>query len=110
MLENGLTDEEKNLLRQYLIARLFEEPLSGEQLEEMNDLLKRDKGIERNLTPDEEDRMLMLVKMLYRGAELEPEEEKELQMLHKKQNEGIGSLSPTMLSILNMLKDEHDAG
>jgi hypothetical protein len=39
------------------------------------ELLQKDKDVERNLTPEEQDRMLILVKMLYKGAELDPEED-----------------------------------
>lgn len=50
----------------------------------MNDLLRRDKDVERSLQPEEKDRMMILVKMMYKGAELEPDEEKELLMLHRR--------------------------
>ena len=63
-------------------------------------LLQKDKDVERNLTDDEQQRMRELVRMLYRGAELEPEEEKELLYLHQKQNRGIGGLTPGQYSIM----------
>lgn len=58
--------------------------MNDDQMEELKDLLRRDKDHERDLTPDEQDRMKELVRILYRGAELEPEEEKELEELHAK--------------------------
>lgn len=62
--------------------RLFELPMTQDQEEDLAALLLKDKDVERNLTPDEQQRMKELVRMLYRGAELEPEEEKELHYLH----------------------------
>lgn len=56
--------------------------MTQDQEEDLAALLLKDKDVERNLTPDEQQRMKELVRMLYRGAELEPEEEKELHYLH----------------------------
>ena len=56
--------------------------MTAAQEEDLASLLQKDKDIERNLTEDEQDRMRDLVKMLYRGAELEPDEERELAYLH----------------------------
>jgi len=70
-----LTPEEKALLSNYLAMRLFEQPMTGKQEAELAELLQKDKDVERNLTPEEQDRMIILAKMLYKGAELDPEEE-----------------------------------
>ena len=56
--------------------------MSPAEEEDLAYLLQKDKDIERNLNDQEQDRMKELVRMLYRGAELEPEEEKELYYLH----------------------------
>lgn len=54
--------------------------------------------------------MKELVRIKYRGVELEPEEEKELDFLHRKQNHGIGGLTPGQYSILQQLKDYKEMG
>ena len=53
-------------------------------MEELGTLLRKEKDVERDVTPDEQSRMKELARILYRTAELEPEEEKELEFLHKK--------------------------
>ena len=58
-------------------------------------MLARDKKHEWGLEPDENQRLRELVRMRMRGAELEPDEENELFILHKKGNKGIGSTVPT---------------
>jgi len=108
--QEGLTPDEKLLLSRYLQMRLFEQPMTPAQEAELADLLQRDKDVERNLTHDEQKRMKYLVKMLYRGAELEPEEENELLYLHQKQNRGIGGLTPTQYNILKQLKEYSETG
>ena len=70
-----MTPEEKALLSNYLAMRLFEQPMTGKQEAELAELLQKDKDVERNLTPEEQDRMIILAKILYKGAELDPEEE-----------------------------------
>ena len=72
---DGLTDEEKGRLSKYLIMRLFEEPLTPEQMEDYDYLLHKDKDVVRDVTPAEHDRMKELVNMMFRGVELEPDEE-----------------------------------
>jgi len=58
--------------------------MDPEQEEEFKELLARDKDHDWGLEPEEHNRLRELVRMLIRGAELEPEEEKELFYLHRK--------------------------
>ena len=105
-----MTPEDRAQLSNYLAKRLFEQPMTPQQEEELAELLQKDKHVERNLTPEEQDRMLILVKMLYKGAELDPDEENELLRLHRKQNKGIGALTPGQFSILQKLKEFEENG
>ena len=89
-----MSAEERALLIRYLAIRLFDQPMNHEQEEEFADLLSHDKDHEWVIEKDEKNRFKELVRMLIRGAELEPEEEKELFYLHRKQNKGIGNLTP----------------
>ena len=68
--------------------------MSPDQEEEFAELLIEDKKHDWRIEPDESQRLRELVRMLIRGAELEPEEEKELCDLHRKANRGIGSTTP----------------
>lgn len=76
----------------------------------MNDLLRKEKDHEREITPDESSRMRELVRILYKTFGLEPDEEIELAHLHEKQNRGIGSLTPNQANILRGLDDHLNAG
>ena len=49
--------------------------MTAEQLDEMNDLLRKEKDHEREITPDESSRMRELVRILYKTFGLEPDEE-----------------------------------
>lgn len=90
---------------------LFEQTLTLSEREELIWLLKLEhKEIESKLSPAELLRMKELVMMKFNGAQLEPEEVKELEELHKKQNEGIGGLTPGQLTILYSLQDYQKKG
>ena len=82
--DDELTKEERARLTGYLGKRLFKDPLSEDEEDDFGKLLKKDKDIDRNLTPEQKNRLKELVRMLYRGVDLEPEEEAELVFLHAK--------------------------
>lgn len=108
--QDGLTDEENDKLGKYLAMRVFEEPMTPRQMDELDELLHKDRGHTRDQTPTEAQRMKELARILYRTCELEPEEEKELEHLHAKQNQGIGNLTPKQAIVLQGLEDHLNAG
>ena len=108
--QDGLTDEENALLGKYLAMRVFEEPMTPRQMDELDELLHKEKDHVRDVTPEEAQRMKELARILIRTAELEPEEEKELEFLHAKQNKGIGNLTPKQAAILQGLEDHRNSG
>ena len=61
--DDGLTEAEKAQLSRYLAMRLFEQPMSPAEEEDLAYLLQKDKDIERNLNDQEQDRMKELVRM-----------------------------------------------
>ena len=68
--------------------------MNNEEEEEFAELLSHEKDHEWGMDDNDNNRFRELVRMQIRGAELEPDEEKELFKLHRKQNKGIGSLTP----------------
>ena len=84
--------------------------MSPDQEEEFAELLIKDKKHEWRIEPDESQRLRELVRMLIRGAELEPEEEKELFDLHRKANRGIGSTTPGQRQLLTQLQEIDNSG
>ena len=71
-------------------------------------LLMKDKyvnsDINSSLSNDEEQRLKVLVQKKYNSDNLEPEEEKELNYLHGKQNKDRGALSQNKLKELKDLQ------
>ena len=63
------------------------------------------KDVERDITPDENQRMKELVNLVIHDAELSPEEKKELENLHAKQTRGIGGLTPNQFENLQQIKN-----
>ena len=76
--DGALSKDDRNRLDNLLQKRLFKDPFTAEDERDLAQLLARDKESERDLTPEEQSRLKDLVRLLYRGVELDPKEQTEL--------------------------------
>ena len=90
--------------------RVFDDPMTDQQEDELAELLRKDKDHDREISPEENSRMRELVRILYKTGSLEPDEEEELAGLHERQNRGIGCLTPSQANIMRDLEDHLNAG
>lgn len=97
---DGLLPDERATLREYLLKRLFERPMTPSQLEHMDRLLAQMKEVGRDLTPRENEQLTQLARLQFRDVYVQAGERATLASLHSKQNEGVGNLTPTQYNVL----------
>lgn len=64
--------------------RVFDDPMTDEQEDELAGLLRKMQDHEREIIPEETNRMRELVRILYKTGSLHPDEEEELAGLHER--------------------------